>query len=319
VGLCRLVDLAANDIGKGEATASCGSQALPTTSSGRCSSRVGEDPNVIYFDKLGLITQRNGDGGDTAQREGMFWLASWVRDNVLHDPWTKKRQLAFASVMKFLELAETGTFWRHPVQWNNPKDFSRDQTIPVVAAMGVHGDTDRYERFYRELRRRNWTAQNGDVMWDPLHRNLVRRGRNEEVDVITDGASLFAAAQSRIAAAALSKDDVGDDLNLIVIMLLAAVKRPTAGSTRAREFYSKNRPTNYGMFLGAYRVEYGTDWSGQISPQKMRQRMDEGIKKGWSVDCPRVLGALRWYFRAETGGSPGIAQLFEPIIRRWFE
>jgi hypothetical protein len=274
---------------------------------------------TIFFDNSGLIAQKNGDGGDSAQREGMYWLASTVREQQLKDPWPNSRRLQYEGVMSLLEIAHTGEFRRNPVKWNDPKDFSRDQTVPLVAAMGVRNDRDRLERFYRELRRRNWFAQNGDLMGDPVHRNLVARARDEEPNRLTDAASLYAGAQTRLFVAKGNLDDVGDDLNMIVSFTLAAVRKPSNEVSAAREYYSKNRPDNYGMFLGAYRDKYGIDWEGKTPGDEMKRRMDTGIKSGWKPDCARILGALRWYFRAESGGSPGLAALYEPIVKRWFE
>lgn len=274
---------------------------------------------TIFFDSSCLIAQKNGDGGDTAQREGMYWLGVWVRQTQLHMPWPQTRSLSYEDVMARLEIGSSGEFRRHPNQWNDPKDLSRDQTVPLVAAMGVHDDRDRLERFYRELRRRNWFAQNGDIMGDPVNRNLVRRARNEEPSRLTDASSLLVAAQTRVLAATRSLDDVGDDLNMVITFLLATVRKPNNEADAARRYYAKNRPDNYGMFLGAYRDRYGVDWEGQTSREEMQRRIDDGIKQGWKSDCPRVLGAIRWYCRAESGGSPGLAALYEPIVARWFQ
>src|SRR5262249_12740595 len=160
----------------------------------------------------------------------------------LHLPWAQSRTLNYERVMSQLEIGRSGEFRRNPVQWNDPKDFSRDQTVPLVAAMGVHDDGERLERFYRELRRRNWFAQNGDIMGDPVNRNLIHRARNEEPSRITDAPSLFLAAQTRIVGAMKSLDDVGDDLNMIVTLLLATVRKPNNEADAARRYYAKNRP-----------------------------------------------------------------------------
>jgi len=284
-----------------------------------------DSPNQIYFDKFGLIVQRNCDGGDTAQREGWYWFGRWVRgSNFLNQPWPIERQFSFDRVMSQLEIGQTGTFRRHPEK-GDPNDFSRDQTIPIVAAMGVHNDNARLQRFYQELRRRNWMAQNGrDPMWDPVNRNFVARARNEDPSSLTDALFLLAAVQARIGIARIKgMDDVGDDLNMVVTLLLAAIRKPNAGVDKVREYYAKNMPDNYGMFLGSYRQQYGTDWDGKISQEDMQHLMDTGIKKGgtngWKPDCPRILGALRWYFRAESGGCPGLAELYEPIVKKWFQ
>jgi len=49
----------------------------------------------------------------------------------------------------------------------------------------------------------------------------------------------------------------------------------------------------------------------------MKARIKAGIATGWTTDCPRVLGALRWYFRAESGGCSILAELYEPMVNRW--
>lgn len=46
----------------------------------------------------------------------------------------------------------------------------------------------------------------------------------------------------------------------------------------------------------------------------MTARIRKGIAEGWQPDCPRVLGALRWYFRAESKGNPELAELYAPIV-----
>ena len=53
----------------------------------------------IYYDDDGLIVHKGHagdikgwDGGDTAQREGWYWLGVWIREHELHDPWPIKRE-----------------------------------------------------------------------------------------------------------------------------------------------------------------------------------------------------------------------------------
>jgi hypothetical protein len=38
----------------------------------------------IFYDADGLIVHRGNDGGDTAQREGWYWLGRWVWENKLN-------------------------------------------------------------------------------------------------------------------------------------------------------------------------------------------------------------------------------------------
>ncbi len=101
----------------------------------------------IHYDDSGLIvhiaSDGSFDGGDTAQREGWYWLGVWVRQHTPGlPPWTPKRKLNFDQVLKLLEKGD-GVFYRHPTEpkYNKPYDkeygFSRDQMEPLVAAMGV--------------------------------------------------------------------------------------------------------------------------------------------------------------------------------------
>ncbi|MEK7994975.1 MAG: hypothetical protein AAB403_14310, partial [Planctomycetota bacterium] len=268
----------------------------------------------IFFDKSGLIVQRGCDGGDTAQREGWYWLATSVRARPeINSPWPFTRDLSYEQVMVQLEIGQTGVFRRTPTKWTDPDDFTRDQTIPIVAAMGVRNDGARMQRFYHELRRRNWMAQRpGDEMTSPLFRNFIERARDQEPDRNTDGAILYGAGWNRVKQAEGKLDDVGDDLNLLVIFLMATVRKPNDEAHCAREYFAKRRPENYGMYLGSYRKEFGTDWEGKVDKHEMCHRIDLGRAAGWKPDedCPPILGALRWYFRAESEGSPGLAELY---------
>src|ERR1039458_1275197 len=109
--------------------------------------------------------------------------------------------------------------------------------------MGLRGDTVRLQRFYHELRRRNWMAQKrGDIMFDPVHSNLVKRAMGLEPDGLFDALSFRAAAWARKQAAGSDLDNVGDDLNLIVMFVAAAVRAPNDGVEAARRYYTRIRP-----------------------------------------------------------------------------
>ena len=107
----------------------------------------------IYYDNLGLIVHKNDDGGDTAQREGWYWLGVWIRQHELHQPWTKQRKLSFPEVLRLLEPKGDGVFHRHPkydarsLEWG----LSRDQMVPLVAAMGVWGMQAELRRLWNAL------------------------------------------------------------------------------------------------------------------------------------------------------------------------
>jgi hypothetical protein len=112
------------------------------------------------------------------------------------------------------------------------------------------------------------------------------------------------------------RDETGDDLNLIVMLLMSILRFPTTISSRAIDWYSKNRLVSYGSFLAAYTNKYGElmTWNSE-----MKRRFDEGIASGWVTDCSRVYGAVRWYHRSQAGANPKLAELYVPIIRKYFE
>jgi hypothetical protein len=532
----------------------------------------------IYYDADGLIVHRADggppDGGDTAQREGWYWLGVWIRGHELHDPWPAPRALTFPQVLALLEPGKDGVFYRHPKlpPWNNPRSkefgFSRDQMIPLVAAMGVWGMKAEIKRLWEALPEdllgkhsfngnyRNFLGQDG---WDcseikkhgcdatancslktddrdcslktdtrdcslkaddrdcslqvdtrdcslqvdtrdcslqhdtrscghditvcvpftnvchtehvndpiceaakaaqnvayeaardacevgkagqnvaykaahdeceaqkagqnaaykvahdsceaekagqnlaykaehdsceagkasqnfayktehdaceagkagqnisykiehdlceiaksggkaacevqkavdqalcemtnvhsgdligPATVNLFRRALDENPILPVSGelrlppvnigsgplgeAELAVNAGLRIAAGQKSRDDTGDDLNLIVQMLMAKLRFPTAVSNAATSFYAANRPLSYGSYLGAYYAHYGEDAT------EMASRMEAGIAAGWAPDATGPFGAVRWYHRPATGANPQLAELYDPII-----
>lgn len=116
----------------------------------------------IFCDQYGLIVSKNTDGtfngGDTLAREGWYWLGVWIRQ---HTPgmeaWKPNRMLTFDQVLALVEPNGDGIFYRHPKQAPYNKGFdkewgtSRDQIVPIVAAMGVWGKNDAIRRLWDAL------------------------------------------------------------------------------------------------------------------------------------------------------------------------
>jgi hypothetical protein len=79
----------------------------------------------------------------------MYWLGRWMWENDLKlGHFGSERKLKFNRVMDLLEDGKTGRFRRHPTQpkHNSPEKTSRDQLIPLIAAMGVYRDFLRLDR-----------------------------------------------------------------------------------------------------------------------------------------------------------------------------
>jgi len=476
----------------------------------------------IYYDASGLIVHRRPDGsfdgGDTAQREGWYWLGVWIRQNTPGlPPWTPTRKLTFDQVLKLLEPNGDGVFYRHPsmAPYNNPRDktygFSRDQMVPLVAAMGVWGKYDPLHRLWDALPEDalgkhafngNWrnalgqdgmncaeilqrgcdatrdcslkvdnrdcslqvdnrdcslqvdnrdcslqqdtrncghdvlgvhvndpvceaakaaqnagyaaakasceaskstqngiyaagkatcesakssqnamyasakltceTAKtnqnalyagekvtceaaktsakyacelqkqtdyqtcrvsniyNGDLI-GPATINLFQRALNQSpiagpglpttiTGVLAVGgaggeAELLANAHIRVGASHSDKDDVGDDLNLIVMLLMAKLRFGTPVSDEAARTYYTERAHSYGSYFGAYMAHYGNvakDFDANVKA---------GANGGWGPDpgVSPAFGAVRWYQRPTTGANPQLAEMYSVIIERFLK
>lgn len=113
------------------------------------------------YNRDGLIMHDNADFGDTAQREGWYWLGVWIHANELHQPWTDSppRTLSFNDVAKKLEPNQDGVFVRAPGKdpFGRPTDghenhgMTRDQLVPMIAALSVWGNRDSLQRLWYAL------------------------------------------------------------------------------------------------------------------------------------------------------------------------
>ena len=99
--------------------------AVPTPPTPRSAAGAALEARDIYYDKDGLIVHLGADGkidgGDTAQREGWYWLGVWLRQNTPGlTPWQTPRKLTFEQVLNLLEPNGDGVFYRHPKlpPWN---------------------------------------------------------------------------------------------------------------------------------------------------------------------------------------------------------
>jgi hypothetical protein len=190
----------------------------------------------MHFDGLGLIVQADGDGGDTAQRVGMFYFAH-------------QDARAFKLSIMILEVAP-GIWVRHPTQEGFRKDpahFSRDQQDALMVAAG------HYKR--------------KDVVYRTLKAQLSRFGRYQNKDWANLGTACvyIRALRARYLWPLLVMLDFGfvinavflwqrnrhdpdkvDDNNHIVRLQQAYQYMPTPVSWLARKLYKWIRPKNLG-------------------------------------------------------------------------
>lgn len=166
-------------------------------------------------------------------------------------------------------------------------------------------------------------VHSGDII-GPMTVNLFRRAMGEDpliplsttlrlppVNVGTGAlgeAELALNVGLRLEVAGRDRDDTGDDLNLIVKLLMAHIRHPSPMSESALNIYAQQRDHSFGSFLGAYHAQYGEDATD------IETRIADGIRSGWAPECSAPLGAVRWYHRKDTGANPALATLYEPIL-----
>lgn len=295
----------------------------------------GSGSQMIYFDDRGLVVQQDGDPGDTAQRIGWYWVGAWYLRNDLHVDVPVEAPISLAAAASMLEEGESGVFRRHPCKWNCSRDFSRDQTVALLGALGLWGIREPIARMKGQFdkratvlgifRRPGYYFQNADVEIPPLSTfdNLMRRvaGDLPTPDGDSLPVGLWGSVWARIGVikaqntAFKQMDDVGDDLNLIVTLLVAHAIKPSKDSERAMQDWAKNRPDSFGCYLDQYRAKLG---DGGTGGEAVGNRILKGIaEEGWKPEAPSVLCALRWYFRNESGASPGLAEMYRPIVDKY--
>lgn len=169
-------------------------------------------------------------------------------------------------------------------------------------------------------------VHSGDII-GPMTVNLFRRALGE--DPLVPATSLYLPPANvgtgalgevelgmnvgvRLIAAHKDWDDTGDDLNLIVKLLMSKLRSPTAVSEAAVNLYAGSRPHSYGSFLGTYRKVHGSDATD------IRTRIHHGTESGWKPDTTPPLGAVRWYHRKDTGANPQLADLYDIIVGHFF-
>lgn len=109
---------------------------------------------AMNLDSNGLIVQLDGDQGDTAGREGDYWF--FVGLNKYYS------SRNFKDVLFMLQV-NPGEFVRNPIHYNDPNDFSRDQTVPLILAMGEMKEYNILKLVFWKQVRNFFRYQNGDI------------------------------------------------------------------------------------------------------------------------------------------------------------
>jgi len=273
----------------------------------------------MYIDAYSVIVQKDFDGGDTLQREGMYAFGKKLRydsgDNKIYLAQPSSRRIASVDMLDTFEV-QPGIYVRHPdpaMWYSNPDTTSRDQLLPVIAYCAAYEDYPRLWRLFKATATRGFFAQNtlrigenenDHKLPDPMFLNIaqfIRAGSWWTAPlypllVIFDAYELAGTLLSalplhfkddHLIPRMKNANDV-DDNNIVIQHLMAAVYKPTPLSELNRYLYSVLRPENF-----------GNTRLGEKNP---------------------VMGALRWYHRSEYGGhgNPEIAELYRPLIEKYF-
>lgn len=112
------------------------------------------NPAGFHIDQYKLIVQTDGDGGDSAARTGLYYFLLSFKEIYL-----------FPCFIRFINVVQLspGVFIRHPVKWNDPKDFSRDQENPIVMVCSFYPEIHLLKEMLWNRIKRFSRFQNGDL------------------------------------------------------------------------------------------------------------------------------------------------------------
>lgn len=199
-----------------------------------------------YFDKYNLLGHRykedptQFDKGDScADSCRYYYLESLTPQKVASRELIRTQ---FSQAVTALEIDKTGIFRRHPDQYNEPEDFSRDQMVPLILALSAWSKTDALRRLYEKQKSRLILCQNKDIFfWEYV---LFWRGLSilslYPMILLLD-LGLLVNSIIRVINSYLSSDKVADDLNTQCYLIFSKNKYPTPMSLIAILIYKLRR------------------------------------------------------------------------------
>lgn len=215
-----------------------------------------------YRDKYGLITQldESMDGGDAAHRAGVFYFGLYLKfkDSPAE---LKEVRSKFLTDLNKLKIS-TGKFVRHPdpSKWySNPDNFSRDQTMSLIIALGAFNEVKEVQANFDQLissngffpnKLKNWTNEEKHLPFD--YRDIsapsdwgmyIRALKKKEYYLALYFADLqlLGNALVRIVISYFDDRDTSDDVNFTLLLLQSELSMPTFISRSSAWIYSKYR------------------------------------------------------------------------------
>lgn len=224
------------------------------------------------------------DFGDATQRLGMYHIGLELRSglDIYNGHLPSNTVVDFLEALRVLEIDRLGLLRRYPeLPYNDPKDWSRDQEIPIVIACGIFGLRPLLKRMlWRHLRQFPFFQNKDIITWEwSYYFRALNLWWSYPVLLILD-LGLVVNSILRCLIGLWDKDNVGDDLNACLSLIYAYRKLPTPLSWLAIKIY-KLRPK-------PFFVEGGDDVNNTVL-------------------------AWRWYFRQPE--APPFDEFFEPVLR----
>jgi hypothetical protein len=188
-----------------------------------------------YIDRYGLITKSDGEGGDTAQREGMYEISRILRNAPSREIQGK---LPFKKVLQLLRNSQ-GLYRRHPdcphkAMSSNPYSMTSDNLDPLIIAMGMRDDCYRdithikdkhshrayfyWNRYDISGNKKPWYYPLDWKLTTPgmYARALGQHGVIDWAMILVHDVSVFFGTLWRVIKSYVDSDDVGNDLNLLL-------------------------------------------------------------------------------------------------------
>jgi len=198
-----------------------------------------------YRDKHGLIghmykeDHSKFDFGDSCADTSRLYFMTFMlaRMGLITSEDYKSHRSMFLEASSRLEISP-GTFVRHPDQYNDPKDYSRDQQTALQLAFALCDATEPISRMLKRQIQGFPFFQNADVItyeWIYYIRGL-RKWLFYPVLLVLD-LGLFVNVLIRFAKAKFKPDDVADDLNLACSLIYCSIEYPTPISLLSRWLY----------------------------------------------------------------------------------
>jgi uncharacterized membrane protein len=194
------------------------------------------------FFEQGLIVHRIPgtpgafDAGDCSAECGRYWFALYMMGLASAWPFNTKTDFLFAA--QKLEIGTSGVWRRHPDQYNQPEDYSRDQQLSIQCVLALHGQIETLKRMIYKQWSHFGKYQNRDIRtweWAFDFRTLSLWFMYPLICALDIG--LLIGVLIRMIKGAWNKDDVADDLNLTVQIVYCNFKYPTPLSWLAKWIY----------------------------------------------------------------------------------